>query len=332
MKASVKPVAETDVAASQISKLRTGADWKAIARYLSGFLGLVIIVVIFQIASDGNLLQPRNMRLLVNQSFIIMCGAMGASFVLAQGNLDLSLGGVVGITSTLGVITAKAYGPVAALAVCLFIGLCVGLLIGSIHVFFKVPAIILTICMMFALRGITWILNNDGSIAMPAALSKLDTLNNKLIVVGVVFVIIFILFEYTKIGKYSTAIGANATAARQSGVPVSQMKILAYVLSGFFGGLCGFLSMIRAGSSSTNSGSMFEINVLTALVIGGMSLNGGSGAKMKAGLIGALMLAIIQNGLIIWGLNDKWQQAVQGVILIAAVAISYDRKNVVVID
>lgn len=325
-------VTDTDLTQKKKSRQPIGFDYKAVARYLSGFLGLVIIVLIFQIASEGGLLQPRNIRLLINQSFIIMCGAMGASFVLAQGNLDLSLGGVVGITSTLGVMTAKVYGPVAALAVALVVGLCVGLIIGSVHVLFKVPAIILTICMMFALRGITWILNDDGSIAMPASLAKYDTLPNKLIVVGIVFVIVFILFEYTKVGKYSTAIGANATAARQSGVPVNQMKVLAYAISGFFGGLCGFLSMIRAASSSTNSGSMFEINVLTALVIGGMSLNGGSGAKMKSGLIGALMLAIIQNGLIIWGLNDKWQQAVQGAILIIAVAISYDRKNVVVID
>lgn len=325
-------MAELDVTASPKGKRGFGFELKSIARYLSGFLGLVIIIVIFQIASQGNLLEFRNIRLLINQSFIVMCGAMGASFVLAQGNLDLSLGGVVGITATLGVITAKAYGPLVALAVCLLVGLCVGLLIGSIHVVFKVPAIILTICMMFALRGATWILNGDGSISMPASLAKYDTLNNKLIVIAIVFVIIFVLFEYTKVGKFSTAIGANATAALQSGVPVKQMKILAYVISGFFGGLCGFLSMIRAASSSTNSGSMFEINVLTALVIGGMSLNGGSGAKMKSGLIGALMLAIIQNGLVIWGLNDKWQQAVQGVILIAAVAISYDRKNVVVID
>lgn len=307
-------------------------DFKSLGRFLSGFLGLVIVLVIFQIASQGALLEFKNIRLLVNQSFIIMCGAMGASFVLAQGNLDLSLGGIVGLTATLGVITARAMGPVAAIIVCLVAGTMVGMITGSVHVLFKVPAIIATICMMFALRGVTWILNNDGSISMPPALAKLDTFTNKLWVIGIVFVIVFILFEYTRIGKYSTAIGANATAATQAGVPVRLMKVLAYVISGFFGGFCGFLSMLRAASSSTNSGSMFEINVLTALVIGGMSLNGGSGAKMKSGLIGALMLAVIQNGLIIWGLNDKWQQAVQGIILIAAVAISYDRKNVVVID
>ncbi len=307
-------------------------DYKVFGRFLSGFLGLFAVLIIFQIASGGALLEFKNIRLLINQSFIIMCGAMGASFVLAQGNLDLSLGGIIGVTATLGVLTARAFNPLLAIIICLTAGAVIGLITGSIHVLFKVPAIIVTICIMFTLRGVTWILNDDGSIAMPPALSRFDTFSNKLIIIAVVFIIMFVLFEYTSIGKFSRAIGANETAARQAGVPVKRMKALAYMISGFFGGLCGFLSMMRAASSSTNSGSMFEINVLTALVIGGMSLNGGSGAKMKAGLIGALMLAVIQNGLIIWGLNDRWQQAVQGVILIAAVALSYDRKNTVAIN
>lgn len=315
-----------------IVKRRSLADIKPVLKLIEPYLGLLAVLIIFQVASQGNLLEFKNIKLLVNQSFIIMIGAMGASFVLAQGNLDLSLGGTVGVTATIGVIIARLYGPVASLAAALVIGIVVGVFIGIVHVVFRVPAIIATICMMFILRGTTWILNNDGSITMPPALSKLNTFDNKLIIVAIVFVIIFVLFEYTKVGKYSTAIGCNPLAAQQSGVPVKKMKILAYMISGLFGGLCGFLSMIRAGSSSTNSGIMFEINVLTALVLGGMALTGGAGAKMKAGLIGAMMLAVISNGMVILGLNDKWQQIVQGVILIASVAISYERKYVTVID
>ncbi len=147
-----------------------------------------------------------------------------------------------------------------------------------------------------------------------------------------VFIIIFVLFEFTKLGKYSVAIGANHTAARASGVPVEKMRALAYVVSGLFGGFCGFLSMVRASASDVNMGTMFEVNVLTALVLGGMSLSGGSGVKVKAGVLGALMLTVIKNGMVLWGLNDKLQQAVTGIILIAAVTISYERKNVAVID
>lgn len=304
----------------------------AIFKQIEPYLGLVLVIIIFQIATGGSLLTPKNLKLLVNQSFIIMCGAMGTTFVLAQGNLDFSLGGIVGVSATIGVMVANAMGPLPSLIAALLVGTAIGGFIGLVHVVFKVPAFIATICMMFILRGATWILNNDAQTMMPPSMASLDTFNNKLYVIIGVFIIVFILFEYTKLGKYSVAIGSNPLAAKASGVPVDKMKALAYIVSGLFGGFCGFLSMVRAGSTDVNSGTMFEVNVLTALVLGGMSLSGGSGVKMKAGVLGAFMMAIIRNGMILWGVNDKLQEAVTGLILIAAVAISYERKNVVVID
>lgn len=308
------------------------ANVSMIFKQLEPYLGLVLVIIIFQIVTGGALLTSKNMKLLVNQSFIIMCGAMGTSFVLAQGNLDFSLGGIVGVSATLGVMAANAMGPIPSLIVALLVGTAIGGFVGLVHVVFKVPAFIATICMMFILRGATWILNDYGSIMMPSSMTSLDTFNNKLYVIIGVFVVVFILFEYTKLGKYSVAIGSNPLAARASGVPVDKMRALAYVVSGLFGGFCGFLSMVRAGSTEVNTGTMFEVNVLTALVLGGMSLSGGSGVKVKAGILGAIMLAIIRNGMVLWGVNDKFQEAVTGIILIAAVAISYERKNVIVID
>lgn len=306
--------------------------FRNVLKQIEPYLGLLLVIVVFQIASNGMLLTERNIKLLVTQSFIMMIGAMGTSFVVAQGNLDFSLGGIIGVSATVGAIAANTMGVVPALFAAIIIGAVIGGVIGLLHVIFRTPAFISTICMMFALRGLTWVLNDNGSIMMSVSTASINTFISRVIMVAVVFIIVFVLFQYTKIGKYSKAIGSNPVAARQSGVPVEKMKVIAYFLSGLFGGICGFLSLARAGSSSTSSGVMFEVNVLTALVLGGMPLSGGSGAKMKAGVIGALMLAIIQNGMILWGVNDKWQEAVQGIILICAVAISYDRKNVNVIS
>lgn len=305
---------------------------KAILNAAVPYMGLVLVIIVFQIASGGGLLTFKNIKLLVNQSFIIMIGAMGCSFVVAQGNLDFSIGGVVGVSAATGALLSPVIGPVGAVLVGMLIGAGVGSSIGLLNVKFRVPAFICTICMMFVLRGLTWVLNNNSSISMPASMAKLDTFENKIILIIVVFVIIFVLFEFTKLGKYSKAIGSNETAALQSGVPVKLMRVVGYGISGLVAGFCGFLSLVRTGSSSISSGVMFEVNVLTALVLGGMPLSGGDKARMKAGVIGALMLAIIQNGMILWGLNDKWQSAVQGIILIGAVAISYDRKGTAIMN
>ena len=300
---------------------------KAFLKAAIPYLGLVAVIIVFQIASKGVLLTPKNIKLLINQSFIIMIGGMGCSFVVAQGNLDFSIGGIVGVSAAVGALIGPAGGAPASAILGTLVGCAVGCVIGLLHVKFRVPAFIGTICMMFVLRGLTWVLNDFKSIAAPASFVKLDTLQNKIIIVVIVFIIIFILFEYTKLGKYSKAIGANPLAAEQSGVPVKKMKVIAYAISGLVAGMCGFLALVRTGTSNISTGVMFEVNVLTAMVLGGMSLSGGPNARMKAGVIGALMLAIITNGMTLWGLNDKWQSAVQGIILIGAVAISYDRKS-----
>lgn len=147
-----------------------------------------------------------------------------------------------------------------------------------------------------------------------------------------VFAFVLTLFRYTKLGRYAKAIGSNQVAAQQSGIPVGKIKLLAFVLSGMFAGLAGILSLIKAGTSYTTTGQMFECDVLIALTLGGMPLSGGSNAKIKAAIIGALSLAILCNGLVLCGVSAELQQGIKGLVLIVIVALSYDRSNVAVID
>jgi ribose transport system permease protein len=246
-------------------------DLKALVPYL----GLIAIILIFSIASGNELLSSRNIKVIINQMLIIMIGALGSSFVLAIGKLDFSLGSLVGVTATVGCLVSKSFGILPALLAVLVIGALTGVLIGGLHALFQLNPFIISITILFMYRGLTWILNKDSSIALPFSMYQYDKLSYRVVIALLVFVIVYILFNKTKFGKYCKAVGSGEMAALQSGVPVNQVKVIAYSISGLFGGLCGLLSLIKSGTSFTTTGQMFETEVLIALVLGGMPLSGG---------------------------------------------------------
>lgn len=127
------------------------------------------------------------------------------------------------------------------------------------------------------------------------------------------------------------AIGSGEVSTRYSGVPVERMKVLAYLISGVLCGLCGWLNVVKTGAADSKTGLLFELDILTALVLGGMPLTGGSGAKLQSAIIGGLMLAILSNGMVLVGIKAELQQAVKGVIFLLAVYLSFERESVVLI-
>jgi Ribose/xylose/arabinose/galactoside ABC-type transport systems, permease components len=306
-----------------------GGGYGRLLRSILPFIGLVFIIVFFQVTTDQRLLSPRNLRTIFNQAFLTMLGACGVSFVVAQGNLDFSLGAIVGTAACFGALTSNM-GFAASLVAAVAVGALIGLLNGSIHAGFGVSGTIVTLCSQFVFRGVTSILGSNG-LFLPLSWAWLDSLEVKLAVAAAVLVLSYLAFEFTRLGKYSKAIGSSGPAALQSGVSLGSMRVLAYVISGSVAGLCGFFSLVRAGSVASTTGTSYEMNVLLAVVLGGMPLSGGAASKMRSAFVGSLMLAFLANGLIIWGVNDSVQQGVKGVILLAAVALSFERSNVDVI-
>lgn len=264
--------------------------------------------------------------------YIFMIGALGTSFVYATGNLDFSLGSLVGVTATLSALLAQGGGN---LPVCILISVAVGAGTGCVialfHNLFQLNPFIVSVTIMFAFRGLTWVLNGNGSTPLPLSMYQYDTLAFKVIVSAAVLALFIILFCFTKLGSYAKAVGSNEESAYQSGVPVKKIKMIAFMLSGMFAGLAGLLSLIKAGTSYTTTGQMFECDVLIALTLGGMPLSGGSKAKIKAAVIGAVSLAMLENGLVLCGVNASLQQGIKGIVLILILAMSYDRSNQAVI-
>lgn len=312
-----------------VSALKNKEQRDRIQRSSFPLIGLVFIVVFFQLTTKGRLLTTRNLNTVFNQAFTTLLGTCGVAFVISQGNLDFSVGAVSGVAAVFAAKSAGA-GPLVSLLVALATGLVIGTLNGLIHVGFKAPANIVTLCTQFTFRGVIQVVAVSG-LFIPLSWSWIDSLKVKLIVAVVIVIITILIFEYTKVGKFSKAVGSNSLASIQSGVPMYKMRVIAFMLSGLAAGLCGFFSMVRAGSVAPTTGTALEMDILLALVLGGMPLSGGATSKIRSAIIGSAMLAFLSNGLIIWGINDNVQQGVKGIIFLIAVAISFERENIAVI-
>lgn len=295
-------------------------------RELIPFVSLVLVIIFFQVITQGTLLSFRNLKLILNQSFVLMIGTVACSFIVAQGDVDFSMGSMVGITAVCGAWISQVCAPLA-LPAAMLTGLMFGMINGVLYVKCKIPSFVVTLSMLLILRGLTIFISGGGSVSVPFSLYDLDNSALKFILVILVIAAASYAFNYTKAGKWSKAIGSGVTAAYQSGVPVNKMRIFGYGLSAMMCGLCGFFNMIRAGSAATNTGNFFETDVLIALVLGGMPLSGGATSKIRCAVIGSLTLAILVNGFACWNINEKLQQGIKGIIFLVAVWLTFDKKN-----
>ena len=290
------------------------------------FLSLILVIVFFQFITKGMLLTVRNLKLILNQSFVLMIGSVSCTFIVAQGDVDFSMGSTVGITAVCAAWVSQAV-PALALPAAMLIGLIVGIINGILYVKCKIPSFVVTLSMLLILRGLTIFIAGGGSVNVPFSLYDLDNIYLKLAVVILVILIATFAFNYTKLGKWSKAIGSGVTAAAFSGVPVDKMRVFGFGLSAMMCGLCGFFNMIRPGSAATNTGNFFETDVLIALVLGGMPLSGGATSKVRCAVIGSLILAILVNGFACWSIDEKLQQGIKGVIFLVAVWLTFDKNN-----
>ena len=182
----------------------------------------------------------------------------------------------------------------------------------------------------FVMRGITtWTLN--GSVGVDVSVRAFDQNWVKITVFCVLLVVLYVLYEHCAFGKHCRAVGASMKSAEQSGVRIVRTRMTAFVLLGTICGLVGFFTLIRAFTASSSTGNAFEFDVLLAILFGGMPLSGGWPVRFRSAVIGAVTMAILKSGMSLIGLDGFSQAVVKGIILIAVVAISFDRKNAGVI-
>lgn len=302
------------------------------------FEGIGLTAVIVALAILFILINPRFgtianfINILTQASFIIVM-AVGMTFVITSAGIDLSVGSAVAF------ITVVAFGlikgglnPLLGVVLMFGLGAFLGFLTGSLVAYVKIPPFIATLGMMAGLRGLA-LVHSAGEMHFGLPVSV--TFVGQGVLGGVpVPVIISLaaavfgawLFNRTRFGLHVRAIGGNREAARLAGVPVNRVEVMVYVLMGLFTALGGLIMMARIDSTQATIGTAMEIHVISAVIIGGTSLFGGRGT-VYGSVMGALLLAMMTNALIIAGVDFFWQLVVMGGIVLIAVAISNLREQ-----
>lgn len=297
------------------------------------YLGLFFIVLIFGVATQGKFVSIKNLIVILNQAISVMIAGIGVSFVIAMGSLDFSHGSLVALSAGLGalVMGVTNNSTLCFLTIVSFATL-TGFFNGIILTKFKVPSFILTMSVLFMFRGLTIAVCSGGSIPIPLWMGNVfDTLEIKLTILAVVLIIFNYIYSFTKFGLYCRSIGSGELAAKFAGVPTNKIKIIVFMISGFLAGITACVMLVRNGGISTRFATFLETDILTSLVLGGMPLTGGSGAKLQSIIIGAFMIMALKNGLMLLGASDKILQLLMGILFLLAVSISFDRRNVAVI-
>ena len=291
--------------------------------------GLIILILIFSFTTNGLFLRWSNIQSLIMQAAITLVAATGTVFVMAHNNLDFSLGGACALSAVLSyLVTGGELIPFFLM--CIVFGVMCGLISAFIHIGGRVPAFMAGLCIMFAGRGLAQTVSASQSMLMVDA-AKFNQLWFFLVVVIVVFGACFFLFNFTKLGKYQKLIGTTPTATQLSGINVNKYKTLAFVVCGITLGIAACLTIVRSAAINGNTGLNLETDVLLALSLGGISMQGGSATRIRSAIIGVMIYFILDNGLLLWGLDADYVDIVKAIFFLLTVTISIDRSQYSVI-
>lgn len=290
------------------------------------YLILLFVIVFFSIMSKS-FLTSRNILNICRQVSMIGICSVGMTMVLLTGGIDISVGSIIALS---GVVSAKliveAGLPIfPSMLVGIFVSILCGLISGVMVAEFEVPALIATLAMQTIARGIAFILTKGIPVyGLPEQIRTLAQgyFFNIPIPVYIMVLVFFIgwwMLEQTTFGRHVYAIGGNEEVARLSGINVVLRKIQIYAISGMFAGLSGviMLSRINSGQPATSEG--FEMDVITAAVLGGVSVAGGQGRILNV-VAGVLIMGMLNNGMTLMNLDEYWQWITRGMVLLFAVA------------
>ena len=329
---------ETVQAASQPAKHR-----RFEVRSLGEVGALVVLIVVFAILNPSTFLTLPNIRIILDQAATPLIVGVGATLVILMGSIDLSVEGIMGAAGMAYILTTAHtrsslpdgvdLGPLA-FVIAIAVGALLGGLNGAIHTRLKVPSFIVTLGVWFVGLGIGIILFGEKSQpSLPDGGAK-DWPNHNFLglphsfwLAVVVIALGLVVTRYTKLGRFTYAVGNNEDIARSNGIPVGRIKIYIFVLAGAISGLAGILATMRLGQGTPSVGNGTLFLTVAAVVIGGTSLGGGKGGLLRTTL-GVMLLTILNNGLLQSGVDPGYQSGVSGLVLILAiVAAAWPLRN-----
>ncbi len=316
-----------------------------IGKSLGALVGIIIFAALLSpAAGDGSniFLQWGNLTDILRQVSIIGIISLGMNFVILTGGIDLSVGSILALSSTVVALMLTRWQPdlgymgqiSVAIAAALLISTASGALGGVIIAIFDVQPFVVTLAGMIGIRGLAkWLSNNanvDVGFGQDVASSFAEIFRGKAMIIGfyiALAIVFFILLGRTVFGRYVRAVGDNERASLYAGLPVRAVKLWVYSLSGLLAGIAGVLYAAENHQGNPNSGVGYELDAIAAVVIGGTQLSGGRGT-IAGTIIGTLMIGVLTNMLRLNNVDSNVEMMVKGAIILFAVAVQKQGKGV----
>ncbi len=295
-------------------------------------LGILIFIIVMGIGvqlRNPVFLTSMNIGALLTNTSILGVLAVGMMLVLITRGIDLSIGATIAFSGMVTAMTVAKYPdlhPLMALAEGALIGMAIGMVIGALVAYFDILPIIATLGMMNIVRGLTYVVSGGkwvSSYQMSTSFKAIATgrilgINNLIVIAIVVYLIAFWFMNHTRTGRRIYAVGSNPQAADISGLPKRRLVFLTYAIMGFLAGLAGVMWVAKFASAQGNTAVGYELQVIAACILGGVSISGGVG-KLSGLLLGTIMFGILNNALPLVNISPFWQMGIQGLTILAAV-------------
>lgn len=299
-------------------------------------INVLLALLVFSIAlsfASPFFLTPKNILNILRQFSLIAILAVGQGMIVITGGIDLSVGAVVGFTACVGAWVARAgASPGLTLLTILVAGAAVGLANGAMVTKVGIPPFIATLGMMSVARGFSLLMTMGVPIHNePTWIAVLGGGYIGIVPVSVIAMIVIVAFGFifannTTLGRSIYAVGDSEKAAKLSGIRVDRVKVMVYTVTGILGGICGLILMGQLAGSDAFYGNGYELDVIAAAVIGGISLRGGEGNLLGI-VVGAALMGVLKNAFVLLAVPGYWQTVAIGVVIIGAVSIDSLRRK-----
>ena len=293
-------------------------------------VGFVLVVVIFSIATKGDLLTVQNLQNLLNQVMLTALVSLGSVFIFGTGCFDMSMGGTLCMAAVVGGYVGIATGNIWLMGLaCLGVSLILNILKGIFASYVEVPFFIVTIVLGSILSALVLvIMGSESTIYLSSAInpviefteSQKTVLN--LIALAAYFALCVFLFNFTRLGREVKMLGGNPVTFRQTGLNPVKVKMLAFIIGAIGIALAAFVVLVRTRTVSNTTGGSMGTDVMVALVLGGMPLNGGPRSRISAGIVGAATITVLNAGLTMIGLGLAAIQICRAVVYLVVVYVA----------
>lgn len=290
---------------------------------------LVLLTIFFSAMTGGRFTSLTSLKIIFEQALIVGTVSTGAAFIFATGNVNLAMGATTVLTATIaGIVYNGTQSGVAMILAAVALGTLIMVVSALLSTLLKVRVMFVTIVMMTLLSALQQSILGGTTVSLPHdIITRLTDMKFSYIAFCLYFVVSIVLFHFTAIGRSQRMLGTNAVCAEQTGISGHKYLVLAFLIAGIGCGIGALLAIVRAGSIGANTLTSLNMDCMLALVLGGMSIFGGSRSSAYAGIVGAITVCVLNQGMLMINVDSSMIQGVRGIIFLILVYTSQKRPQ-----